>query len=301
MLEQYWRTYVGIAADSIKATNQKELEVYCPELLPLYDGFPDPVDDKRVIALKDANGKPVSGTVVLRPTIKAKYLGGDTNHHIPDIHKGEQLLIHNYAGSEEFYWTPMGRDDDIRKFEHRRIYVADIAKTIKKLDGSNTYYFELDTRGDKHVVISTAKSDGEEFAYLIKIDAKANTVTIEDDSGNKIFLDSNIPRILHTLRTTTTVDLNNEDIRVFAPKNITIEAGGTLTCKSKNRVDETEKTHSVKAKDLKLEIENVVKQQSKQWEALTIAKAQLNAKEMSINADKGNCGKGNPFQSKPCG
>lgn len=292
-MDNKWCTFIGVAATAVESTNQSEIEVYCQELLPLYSGTPETKFEKRTIQLNGAHGKPLISQFKTGATVKASYLGCSTNHHIPDIHVGEQLWLHSYSGNDVFYWTPMGRDDNIRRFEHYRSQAAAEDKTldpleVKELDNDNTYFSEIDTRGKppaknlppdekkrfikntltmgwqyavadyvaraaideirdnkivdkftgnlletkppgRHIILaSTSKADGEDFAYLIKVDTIFNTVTIMDDGGNSIFLDSDTNRIRLLNGDQSKVDLRGDNIDIYAPNTINIDAGKEL-------------------------------------------------------------------------
>lgn len=229
-----WSKYHGIAVTSIEKKNQQELYVFCPELIPLSSGSIDETTEPLEINLKNSAGPQKTIKVETADTILATYFGTSaTNRSIPDIHAGEQLIIYHYAEGDTYYWVPAGRDDDLRKTEHLRFSVANTQKTLELLDDDNTYYIEFDTKyGNKHILISTSNSDGEDYRYTVKIDAKCNTVDVKDDSGNELFLDSNVPRWHMKNRSGSEIDLNDTNILLKAEGDIVITAGGSITEKA---------------------------------------------------------------------
>lgn len=228
MLKSKWNTFVGMAVTSIETQNQKDLYVLCPEALPFVSGsgatITEGVETRRV-SVKRADGSTYNGKINLSQTLYCTYMGDDTNRSIPDVHNGEQVIVHNYDGTDVFYWSPMDRDDSIRETEHIRWSVADLHKVIKDLNDDNTYYFEMDTKYKKKITISTSNSDGEKYRYFVIIDAVANTVEIKDDSGNFLLLDSNVPRWKIQNRDLTMIDMWKKNINIYALENIELYAG----------------------------------------------------------------------------
>ena len=88
---------------------------------------------------------------------------------------------------------------------------------------------ELDTKVAKRARIHTSKSDGEAFVYDITIDSKNNTLVITDDINNTIVIKSDEERVTINNSRGSVVNLNKSDIEIFAPRNILIRAGNTLT------------------------------------------------------------------------
>jgi len=287
--------YIGIARTAIENNNDRILEVYVPELLPFKTGIMKKNDkpEQKVITLMSPDNVPVIGKVQLTDTIQCEYMGLSTNNDVPDIHVGEQVVVLNVAGTEKFYWVPLGRDDNLRRVEHYRISIADEQKTVKELNDDNTYFFEMDTRKYKRVIISTSKSDGEKFRYKIEIDAKANTVIIQDDDGNFFKLDSNIPMLIMQDKPGCKVQICDKNINIFAVDTINMEAGKDIHIKAGDKMTvEAKKSITTKTE----------KNQENYKDNVILAEKMIeSAKQMSINAEKGNVGQGIPFKGKPCG
>jgi hypothetical protein len=199
------------------------------------------LEDKR-------NSKTINESITITNVIEASYLDLMSNRSgPPDIVKGEQVLLFQYSDTDEYYWFPLGRDDDLRRLEHYRISVSDDQKTVKILDKNNTYYIELDTLHDKAITIATSKSDGEKYKYHFKIDANNNTVTLQDDIGNEIWLESDIPRIMLKNSSDTIVDLNDKDILFGAPRDIVIKADRQILINTPNITHEIDEVFYIDA------------------------------------------------------
>jgi len=213
-----------------KEYNSVLLKVYVPEFLP-YSIANDDNTIKQKIKISDALRDNLEKELELNDSnmIVATYIDLFSNRSDPpDVRQGEQVLIVQYRDTDVYYWFSFGRDDNLRRLEHFKIAVSDDTTIQKELNEDNTYFLEMDTLHKKSVRIRTSNSDGEEYRYLIQIDSIANTVTVNDDSGNEIFLDSNVPRIKIANRSNAFVDVNNVDVILGAPRDIIINAGRQL-------------------------------------------------------------------------
>ena len=229
----HWRRYIGYAVTSIEKTTQTDLEVYCPELNPFLTGTPDDKSGKEVIPIIQITTSPV-GYVRVSDTIYATYLGTLTNRSIPDVHVGERVWLINFGGTGDWYWEPMAMDDNLRTTEHVKLVIADKKQRMDRLTDDNSWFMEFDTKynNNKRFRISTSKANGEEYKYLFQIDAKASTVTLNDDVGNEIFLDSKNTLIRLKNKAGSVVELANIDIKMSAPNNIEIVASKKIMMKA---------------------------------------------------------------------
>lgn len=261
--ESRWSCYVGILVDSTTYKNQRWFHIFCPELLPYKTEDVTIENTEHSINIENiltntTESKTIKGTT----TIYADYFGLDFSRDVPTMYRGMQVLVVNYGNSDKYYWLPMERDDYLRPFEHNRISCLDIAQTNKKqIDGDNieekdatitddnSYYFEIDTKYNKQILMSTANSDGEAWRYFFKINANEHVVELWDQCSdgsqlnNLIKLESrpgmdskNKGRI--TLQTAggTEVVLNSEDLHIKVPRNMTLSVGGDLAVQVKGSV-----------------------------------------------------------------
>jgi hypothetical protein len=98
----------------------------------------------------------------------------------------------------------------------------------------------METRRDKHILISTSNSDGEKFRYRLLISPAKSTVTLCDDIGNLISIESEKPRV--TLRNSSDSILMLDDknimgachgdFNVRADGNIIMAAGKSISTTS---------------------------------------------------------------------
>ena len=246
-----YRIYNGIVAED-RALKSKHIKVYLRELNPFITGNISDNTKQERFTTDDVNGNKISGSVNTSNVIIADYFGFHTNrYHPPDVVKGEQVLVLQYADEDKYYWLSMGRDDNLRTTELVRVSVANDRKSGKKdLTEKNTYFVELDTKVMKRIRIITTKSDGEKFAYGFVIDAKNGFVQISDDDGNLISLESEARRIKLMNKDKSILNLDAENIFVLAPGNITIRADRELNISAKKINTKSTTTFTVQSTNL---------------------------------------------------
>lgn len=173
----------------------------------------------------DHHGEVWNVTIQTSNTIKAEWLPLNTNRlTVPNIRRGERVLLWQYADNDKFYWTTMGLDDHLRRLE-TATYVFSNTKdeSVKKLTPENSYYLEVSTH-TKQVTLGTSKSDGEKFAYTVQVNAKDGVVVIADDIGNFIQLQSEKNRILLVNAKDTYVDMDAKDLTMNVPGHLSIKS-----------------------------------------------------------------------------
>ena len=252
----------GVLAESTTKKNQRTLHVFVPALTPMRNGDISDKGSTTTVELFNVMTQSREKTDIhLTRTIEAEYLGFASGQDVPDMYKGQQVLVINYASSDHWFWVPLDRDDYIKTFEHTRIHCADIAMVHKAqaygtglgeteeratgLNDDNTYFLEIDTKYRKRIMISTAASDGEKYRYFIRMDANEHVLelwdSLADENGftspkehNTIRIESdphdskgNLMKGRITLQNEahTSIILEDEDLKVFVPRDVIIDVG----------------------------------------------------------------------------
>ena len=238
MVESKWLKYLGYSLTEITSRNMTQLEVVCPEFTPLITGVPTTdVSMQHVELMNLATGAKYTKKVGTTNVIVAEYWGSIINQDVPDVVQGEQVMLLNQAGMDTFYWYPIGRDLYKRINEHIRFSCANKAgDPTAPLTDSNTYYAEIDTKYHKRVIISTSNSDGERYRYTFLIDSIANTVTLKDNIGNELLIESDTPRVRLKNSNASFLDLNAYTGTWFARDALTIITN-TLTMNTTNTIN----------------------------------------------------------------
>lgn len=231
--ESLWKRYRGISAEKLDDSDKEgTLKILCPELTPFASGNLKHKEEEVIFKAEDVWGTKQHAKSTMKNTIEAIYIGGNNCLSIPDVDVGEQLIVHQYGESDVYYWSIERRDEKLRLREHYRISCADSPTRIKVLDDDNTYFIEINTKqGEKGITLSTSKSDGEAFKYLVKIDSENSKFSANDDVGNQILLDSKNTRILMENKDKTKVDLDKTNLFLLAD-TVSIIGRKTITTKS---------------------------------------------------------------------
>ena len=249
-----WRVFIGYLAESTGYRNQRTFHIYVPEYLPTLTGDITPETSTHTVEVTNVmTNQKESVNVQTATTITAEYLGVLTSRTVPTMYKNQQVLVLNFATDDRFFWLPLERDDYMRTFEQIRFSALDQAITNKSaavgddvegkqagITDDNTYFFEIDTKYHKHILMSTSSTDGEDWRYFFKIDTNSRSVEIWDQSvkdksipSNSIKLESQpMPgcrgRIKLENAAGTSITLEDKNMAIHVPKNLEFFVGGNL-------------------------------------------------------------------------
>jgi hypothetical protein len=228
---------IGVAAEN-KALNSNKIPIWPVEMMPAGDGEIREILTETELSGVDKNNVEYTAKINSSSTLTASWLPHGTNRVTsPDIRRGEQVLIWQYADVDMYYWTPMGLDDDLRRLE-TVIYAWSATKDeAVELDlASNMYTLEVSTHG-KHITLHTTMADGEPFEYTFQLDTKNGKFFITDQVGNTLTLDSAKTQITAinkdltevTLIKTTMYGYAKDEIKVKTDDYLQATAGGDIT------------------------------------------------------------------------
>lgn len=216
---------IARAAMNIDDSNPK-LEVIPLEDLGYVDG--EITTDKQKIEVQgqDHSGNVFNVAIDTSNTILATWLPLGTNRlTVPHIRRGERVLLWQYGDVDEYYWTPLGWDDNIRKLETVVFAFSNTKdESVQTLTVDNTYFIEVSTH-TKQITVSTSKSDGEAYAYTVQINAKEGNVIVTDDADNFIQLESKPQRILLHNGAGTYHELEGPNLTQYVPGKYSLQAG----------------------------------------------------------------------------
>jgi len=255
-MDKNYELYFGRAAND-KEYDSKKLKVFISTFVP----FSKVIQDNTLtqpIKLKDSMDElDVTDNISDSNVVVCEYFDLASNRSgPPDIRQGEQVLIFHITTDDKYYWFPMGRDDNLRRLEHIKFAVSDDASIQKELTDENTYFLELDTLHNKHILIRTAKSDNESYQYTIKIDSNKNEIRLCDDTGNEILLQSDIPRIRVKNSAGAFYDLFKEDIIVASPRDIILKADRQILFNTPSFTQQAGGTMKMNADNMTFDVNN---------------------------------------------
>lgn len=259
---------IGRAAENL-VIGSRMLQVVPIEHLMFLDGELKSNPTPLTIKGKDAAGNATSTTVTMDNAIEAEWLPNTSNQITPPcIRRGERVYIYRYADRDEFRWTDTGMDRQYRKLESATYaWNATQNETDDTQSPENHYYAEVSAHKGA-ITIGTSKANGEKAVYLIQINAKEGNITIADDLGQIVFIDS-VNHVIHAI---------NADRSEFTlnKKIITIQCQDTVNLTAL-------KTFNITTENLNVKATNITVNASSQV-TVTTQTATLKANSATIDA-----------------
>lgn len=196
---------------------------------------------------KKADGTGFATEMKARNYLKAKWLplGHSNRLTAPDLVKNETILLFKFGDVDEYYWTTIFREVELRRQETVLYGFSNLKAGISAFDKTTSYWLEVDTR-KKTIKFHTAMNDGEFTEYDIIFDTKQGNVLFTDKRGNYIYLDS--PKDTVTVNMLKDIvgvagqDINvkaGRDIIADAGTNIEATAGSNITAKAGTNIEAT--------------------------------------------------------------
>ena len=206
-------------------------------------------DDALLVETKgtDKDDAGFSATLDTTASLKAKWLSfTDTNRLTPpDVRRGEEIVLWQFGDTDQYWWTTLHQDRKLRRLETVIYGFSNNSKENIENAHDSMYWLEISTH-KKVVRFHTAKNDGEPFTYDIQIDTKKGNITIEDDDGNYIFLDSKERHIKLRNKDDSYVEMNKKIINMNAVDEINLTTK-RYTLKASESIKEQTKTYESKS------------------------------------------------------
>ena len=181
---------LGIVTEN-KAIGKDEIQVTPIEEFSFEQGKIVPDTRKHTSNLPDTRGVVKKADIKGSAILTAKWIpfGNANRDTAPDVCKSETVLIFRYADTQKYYWDTIFREPMLRRKEHVRYSFSNKPDGIDPYDGSSSYWVEYSTVG-QYIHLHTSDNDGEPCTYDVKIDAKAGNLSIQDNLGNSLQLNS---------------------------------------------------------------------------------------------------------------
>lgn len=212
---------MGIAAQD-KEMDKFELEVYPMEIYPNVEGSLTETESINVDNI-DVNEENTNVIINKSYTITAKWFKrGDSNRATPpDVTKGMEVVLYNYAGTDEYFWELSRREEDLFKRERVIYYYSNKEKASEEDLLNKGYSLTIDTY-NKFVRFHTTNNDEEKAAYDIQLDTGEGQFLIQDSNENKILLDSDKKDFGIKIGNDTMFKTGN-DLKINVENNIEVE------------------------------------------------------------------------------
>lgn len=175
---------------------------------------------------RDFRGNAYQTEVNTTATIKAKWLALSQSNRMtaPDVRRGEKVAIYRMANSDHFFWDTAVNDSNTRRLETAVFAYSGTKKEDEPLSDKNSYTQGVSTHNKLVNLIHTSQANGEKFGYDVNVDTDKSVVTIKDNVGNRIILDSSQTLIHIINQRGSEVKLDKGQITIKAPESITIDA-----------------------------------------------------------------------------
>lgn len=185
------------------------------------------------VTTQDATGKAITATTNTDIVHEATWLPTDSNWTTaPDVQRGEIVEIIKFADKNQYYWRERGDGIATRRLETKRLMIS--GSTTAGDPSTDTHYM-LEFSGHKGSVnLSTSKANGEVASYLVTLNGKNGMLSLRDDSGREVLIDSANDIIRLRNNNGSLVELNEQDIGIYALGNVGWINKGTADINAKN-------------------------------------------------------------------
>lgn len=158
--------------------------------------------------------------------LKAKWMpfGHSNRMSSPNVIAGETVVIFTYSDTNEYYWTTIFREPEIRRLEKVLYGYSNLSKNarVEEFNRESSYWTEVDTI-NKYVKVHTHDNDGELTTYDLYINTKEGFLEIKDGLGNYIKLNSANNKI--SINALTSIVIKAPDVTIDANVVITGNLG----------------------------------------------------------------------------
>lgn len=236
-----------------KPEGTDEIEVSPIEEFSFVNGLLKETNTNTNIDLPDHKGVNRQDKMEGKKTLIAKWAPFSEGNRLtsPDVYANETVMILRFADTQEYYWVTMMREPTLRRKETVLYAFSNLEKGMEAFDKDTSYWMEWDTRRQK-VTLHTANNDGEPFKFDFVIDAGQGNVSVRDDVGNFIVMDSKNDLLSLTSVAGANIDLDkghikgkgitinleaDESMVLKAGSSVLIDAGTSMTLKAETTMD----------------------------------------------------------------
>lgn len=204
-----------------KDTGSDIIRAYPVEKLGYENNEVDTNKETADVIMVNIDGIPFRGSVDRESIIEATWLpdGADGRMTSPDVVNGETVRIYRFGNMDRYYWTTIYREPALRRTEHV-VHAYGNLPSGRTPWGIDSSYGNIWSTKDQHVTFYTSQSNGEAFKYLFKLNTKNSTITLKDNVGNGLDVDSPSDKVGIQ---------NSQNSRIeVAQENINMSAEGSL-------------------------------------------------------------------------
>lgn len=181
--------------------------------------------------VNNAQGVPTTVNSEGENIIEAIWIPMGDNHLMssPDVQPSETVMIYRYGDDPKYYWNTQFREPMLRRLEDVVWAVGNLRENnLVPWDMESSYFMRWDTKNTKSIKIVTTQSDGEQFAYEFNINPGESKVTIKDNVGNTIELDSPSNNISLTDISGGRFETRDGHPKITGPKGFLVDAPNSV-------------------------------------------------------------------------
>lgn len=233
----------GIVAAN-KPLRTSIIEVVPMEDMPMLSGeITDNTEDFEAKGKDDEGKDSIDLKLKTTATIKAEWyrLGSCNRVTPPDVRRGEEVLIFQFADSDNYFWMESD-DKGLRRLETITWRISNERDENKKLDHTNTYWLHVSTH-EKLIHLETTKSDKEPFAYQLQLNTKDGVLIFKDDDGNSIMFDSKERHIQILNKDKSLIEMNKRIINLSSVDEINLRTR-RYNLQASESITEKTRTHN---------------------------------------------------------
>ncbi|ANZ48206.1 baseplate assembly protein [Erwinia phage vB_EamM_Asesino] len=223
---------IGIVAED-KARGAERCKI-----IPIETNFVNPT---QVQSIESANEKQHASDnamdnlqVTTGNAITAKWWKFNSNRvNPPDVQKEDYVIILRLGKTDIYFWIDLNMANVKRLEDAVYAWAADPENQMAD-DLSNAYVLNISSI-DKHITLRTTMLNGEKAAFLFQFDNANGTWQCVDQKGNKYYLNSVEDDLGFENAMLSKVNINKEDMFLYAKKSINLETE-TLNEKVSKRI-----------------------------------------------------------------
>lgn len=208
-----------------KALKSNDVEVFPSEAAPMTDGQVTGNADTFKTTGQDQTGAAFNVTMKATSTLNCTWLplGSSNRKTSPDVRRGEEVMIMQFADADKYYWVTMKDGSALRKLETVVYAFSGTQDESAGSDADTCYYFEVSTH-KKLIHLHTSQANGEQWGFDIQINTDGGFIQFQDTVGNTFTLDASENQLTMQNANGSIVDVNKTNITISCSDTMTLKA-----------------------------------------------------------------------------
>lgn len=253
---------LGIVAENMKLLDKdgkpnRVVEVTPIEDAPMLDGeIKSGLVTDKVIS-NDPSGGQYQVKVTTANSVSATWLpiGSSNRFTAPNVRRGERVVLYRFSDNDEFFWTTLFDDIQLRKLETAIYAWSGTQKEGAAVTGDNYYFFEVSTHRGV-INLHTSKANGEYAVVDIQLNTKDGIFQFRDDTGHLFIIDLKEKQMAMENPDGTSFEINKKNFTITVPETYKLvakrkieEIGETVEISAGTSIAEKTKAYTVEASD----------------------------------------------------